>query len=164
MDVLFSVKFRTLYAFKRKTWFGNGGSNRAHQEVGMIEGHHNLSHHQNDEAKLDKIAQIDEWEIGLLAHIIDRMGTDDGAGTSLLDNTTVFLGSEIADGNSHSHYDMPVILAGRAAGLGTGRYVNLQGPDRNNQPVANLFLRILEDCGGQADRFGDDGDRSLVLA
>ena len=71
----------------------------------MVEGHHALSHHQGDAAKLAKIATIDEWEISLMAHIIERM-SDDGAGATLLDNTTVFFGSEIADGNAHAHYEM----------------------------------------------------------
>ncbi|MEE2789372.1 MAG: DUF1552 domain-containing protein, partial [Myxococcota bacterium] len=143
--------------------FANGGSNRAHTEAGMTEGHHELSHHQGDAAKLAKIAQIDAWEIGLLAHIIEAMSVDDGAGTTLLDHTTVFFGSEIADGNAHGHYDVPVIMAGRNAGLGTGQYVDLRAPQRNNQPIANLFIRILQDCGGQVQTFGDDGDQPLVL-
>lgn len=143
--------------------FGNGGSNRAHREIGVAEGHHELSHHQGDQARLETIARIDAWEAGILAHLLDRLADAQVGGGSLLDETTVFFSSEIEDGNSHRHYELPIVLAGRAAGLPTGQYVDLRGPQQNNQPVANLFMRVLADAGAGVDRFGDDGDRVLEL-
>lgn len=141
--------------------FGNGGSNRAHTEIGVQVGHHELSHHQSDQNRLNTLAQIDAWEVEILAHLLDRLQSTEVDGGSLLDNTTVFFGSEIEDGNSHAHYDMPVVLAGRAGGLQTGRYVNLRGDQRNNEPLANLYMRILEDAGAGVATFGDDGTRAL---
>ncbi len=143
--------------------FGNGGSNRAHTEAGMREGHHELSHHQNDAAKLEKIAQIDVWEISILVHLLEQMSAIDMGGRSLLDETTVYFSSEIEDGNRHFHYNLPVIMAGRAGGLETGRYVDVRGQENNNEPVANLFMRILEDAGSPVATFGDDGTRSLQI-
>lgn len=141
--------------------FGNGGSNRAHTEIGVPEGHHELSHHQGDRNRLNTLAQIDAWEVSILAHLLGRLQEAEVDGGSLLDSTTVFFGSEIEDGNSHAHYDMPAVLAGRAGGLQTGRYVDLRSDERNNQPLANLYMRILEDAGAGVARFGDDGDRAL---
>ncbi len=143
--------------------FGNGGSNRAHTEIGVREGHHELSHHQSDAARLVTLADIDAWEVGVLAHLLQRMQETDMGGATLLDETTVYFSSEIEDGNSHAHYDLPVVLAGRAAGLATGRYVNLRGQQRNNQPVANLFMRVLADAGSPVQSFGDDGTQALEL-
>jgi hypothetical protein len=141
--------------------FGNGGSNRAHTEIGVPVGHHELSHHQGDQNRLNTLAQIDAWEVEILAHLLGRLRDTEVDGASLLDNTTVFFGSEIEDGNSHAHYDMPVVLAGRAGGLQTGRYINLRGAQRNNEPLANLYMRILDDAGAGVATFGDDGDRVL---
>ncbi|MEE2756580.1 MAG: DUF1552 domain-containing protein [Myxococcota bacterium] len=144
--------------------FGNGGSNRAHTEIGLAEGHHELSHHQQDEAKLAKIAQIDAWEISILAHLLERLSTTDMGGHSLLDETTVFFSSEVEDGNRHYHYNLPIVLAGRAGGLQTGQYVDVRNADEtNNEPVANLFMRILADAGAGVERFGDDGTRAFSL-
>ena len=143
--------------------FGNGGSNRAHTEAGIREGHHELSHHQSDPAKLEKIAQIDVWEISILLHLLNQMDSIDMGGRSLLDETTVYFSSEIEDGNRHFHYNLPIIMAGRAGGLQTGRFVDVRGENNNNEPVANLFMRILEDAGTPVERFGDDGDRSLQI-
>ena len=141
--------------------FGNGGSNRAHTEIGVNNGHHELSHHQGDQNRLNTLADIDAWEVGILAHLVRRLNETEVDGAPLLDSTTVFFGSEIEDGNSHAHYDMPAVLVGRAGGLETGRYVNLRGNERNNQPLANLYMRILQDAGAGVDRFGDDGVLAL---
>ena len=143
--------------------FGNGGSNRTHGEIGMREGHHSLSHHQRDESKLAQIAQIDAWEIEILAALLERMSQADMGAGSLLDETTVYFSSEIEDGDRHFHYNLPIVLAGRAGGLATGQYVDLTAQERNNQPVANLFMRILDDAGAAVPSFGDDGDRVFQL-
>ena len=144
--------------------FGNGGSNRAHTEIGIAEGHHELSHHQRDQSKLDKLTVIDAWEVSIFAHLLDRLKNTDIGGRSLLDETTVYFSSEIEDGDRHFHYNIPVVLAGRAGGLQTGRYVDLRDPNQNNnEPVANLFMRILEDAGAGVASFGDDGTRALDI-
>lgn len=140
---------------------GNGGSNRAHTEIGIAEGHHELSHHQNDAPTLEKIAQIDRWEIGMVAALLDRMKSVDMGGHTLLDETTVYFSSEVEDGNRHYHYNLPIILAGRAGGLATGRHVDLTANVVNNEPVANLFIRVLQDAGADITTFGDDGTHAL---
>ena len=143
--------------------FGNGGSNRSHQELNISLGHHNLSHHQNDAATLETLSVIDAWEISVLAALIDRMKQVDMGGHSLLDETTIYFSSEVEDGNRHYHYNLPIILAGRAGGLETGRYVDVRSDVTNNEPVANLFIRILQDAGAQINTFGDDGTHPLTL-
>jgi hypothetical protein len=69
----------------------------------------------------------------------------------------VYFGSEVADGNSHGHSDMPVVLAGRGGGTVTpGRHVRYDG-----QPIANLFISLLQSVGVGLEHFGDDGSRPL---
>ena len=143
--------------------FGNGGSNRAPIELGINEGHHELSHHQRVPETLEKIGRIDAWELSLVGHLLGRLSEAELGGATLLEQTTLFVSSEIADGNAHGHYEMPVLLAGRAGGLERGRYVDLRGAERNNQPLANLFLQILHDAGRPDARFGDDGTAPLIV-
>ena len=143
---------------------GNGGSNRPYPEVGVAEGHHTLSHHQQDANTLSKVATIDRWSAGIFTHLLDRLSSTEEAGVSLLDHTTVLWTSECADGNAHRHYDMPVILAGRAANFTMGQYVNLSAPEQNNAPLANLYLSILQDAGVLNPTFGDDGVQPLDLS
>lgn len=135
---------------------GNGGSNIAHTQLGISEGHHALSHHQSDPLKLSQIATIDQWQMGLFAHLLNRLNeVDEGVGT-LLENSTVLGISEVADGNAHRHYNLPVVIAGRAGGLNMGRYVDLTATSAQ-EPIANLYLKILEDAGSSETTFGDDG-------
>lgn len=129
------------------------GSNQTFKEIGVPDGHHNLSHHQNDQAKIDKIAKIDHFYATQFAYYLDRMSAvKDAQGGSLLDNSIVVYCGGLSDGNRHRHDDLPVIVAGRAGGrFESGRHVKLNG----NTPMSNLHLRLLKEMGCKADRFGD---------
>jgi len=76
---------------------------------------------------------------------------------SLLDNSVVFFGSEIADGNAHAHRNMPILLAGKLGGaLDPGRHVQFNG-----EPLASLFLTLLDGLGVDAASYGDEGTGPL---
>ena len=96
---------------------------------------------------------IDRWEVTQLAYLMDRLqAVDDGEGT-LLDNTLIFFSSEIEDGNSHRHYNLPIILGGGAGGaVSSGRHIQYE-----NEPIANLFISILGMVGVDIESFGDNG-------
>jgi Protein of unknown function (DUF1552) len=125
----------------------NEGSNRAFPEIGIPEGHHNLSHHMGKREMMDKIAQIDLWYLRQFARFLDKLAaTSDIDGESLLHNSMIIYGSGNGDGNRHTHSNLPLILAGSAGGvLSTGRYVKYK-----TKPMSNLFLTML-------DRLGLDG-------
>jgi hypothetical protein len=128
------------------------GSNRAFPEIGVPEAHHQISHHQGDEAKLRKIAQIDRFYVEQLKYFLEKLkGTADGD-ASLLDRSLVLYGAGISEGNKHLHGNLPLILAGRGGGtLHPGRHVKFPDPT----PLSNLFLALLDRMGVKADRFGD---------
>jgi hypothetical protein len=132
---------------------GHDGDNRSFSEIGIAEGHHDLSHHQNNAERIEKVATIDRWYSEQFAKFLVRLeATPDVDGNSLLHNTRIVYGSGNADGNRHTHEDLPVILAGGGGGLLTpGRYVRHGG-----QPMCNLFLRLAEQAGVDGvERFGD---------
>ena len=75
---------------------------------------------------------------------------------TLLASTLVFFSSECADGNSHAHTDLPVLLAGRLGGaIRPGRHL------RREEPIANLYTSILNAVGVANSKFGDDGTGAL---
>lgn len=127
------------------------GSNRPIREAGVNDGHHDLSHHQNDQQKIEKLQKIDAFYIEQFAYFLEKMKSiRDGEG-SLLDNSMILLGSGISDGNRHRHDDLPVILAGGGAGtLKPGRHVK-----HDDVPMTNLFVAMLERMGVPAERVGD---------
>lgn len=134
------------------------GSNRPYPWIGVSEGHHDLSHHGNEEEKKAKIARINRFHTEQFAYFLGRLkATPEGEGT-LLDNCLIVYGGAISDGNRHNHDDLPVILAGRGGGtLETGRHVRYS----RNTPMANLFLSLLDRAGaGEGiERFGDSSGR-----
>jgi hypothetical protein len=139
------------------------GSNRSFPEVGVGDGHHNLSHHQGKDENLEKIARIDRFYGEQLAYVLTRMkDIREENGRSLLDNSMLLYTSGLSDGNRHNHNDLPVIMAGTAGGrLTTGR--NLVLPDE--QPMSNLFMTMLDLMGAPQDGFGDSTGRlDSVLA
>jgi hypothetical protein len=129
------------------------GSNRSFKDVGVSDGHHNLSHHQNNEETLAKIAKIDTFYATQLAYFLQRMReTKDRDGKSLLDNSMVVYCSGLGDGNAHSHTNLPVILAGRGGGaFNPGRHFD----PGSNTPMNNLYVSMLNNMGVKVDSFGD---------
>jgi hypothetical protein len=127
------------------------GSNRTFPEIGIKEGHHHLSHHQNNQEMVEKIRRIDKFYTERFARFVARLAeTKEGQGT-LLDNTLVLFGGGISDGNRHNHEDLPIVMAGRGGGINTGRLI--QSP--RETPLCNLYLSMLEQAGCPAERFGD---------
>jgi hypothetical protein len=140
---------------------GKEVSGRAYPEIGVPDGHHACSHHQNDPVKLEKLAKINTYHVQLLAYFLDRLRqTPDGDG-SLLDHSLFIYGSGISDGNIHFHLDLPMLVVGGGAGTLTGgRHVRYA----NDTPIANLHVAVLDKLGVPVDRFGDSTGRLEALS
>lgn len=133
------------------------GSNRSFAEIGIPEGHHDLSHHSNNPEKIQKISDIDLWYAKQLTRFLERLrDTKDVDGRSLLDNSMILYGSGNADGNAHTHLNLPLILAGSGGGtLTPGRFVK-----HGSKPASNLFLSLADRMGiSGLERFGDSTGR-----
>ena len=133
---------------------GNAASGRSFSFLGVNEGHHQISHHQNIQENFDKLEIINDWEVKQFAYLLENLkNTDEGEGKSLLDSALIFFSSEISDGNRHNHTDMPVLVAGGANGyLKSGQHIRYT----EESPMANLFMSMLEAVGSPVESFGDD--------
>jgi hypothetical protein len=133
------------------------GSNRSFEDIGISEGHHDLSHHQNREDWIAKIEEIDLWYARQFARFLDKLAAvKDVDGNTVLHNSMIVYGGGNADANRHSHTNLPIILAGAGGGtLQAGRFVQHDGA-----PAANLFLSMADRMGVQGlERFGDSTGR-----
>jgi Protein of unknown function (DUF1552) len=129
------------------------GSNRSFDHIGISEGHHDLTHHQNRKEWIDKVADIDLWYVKQFAKFLEKLQeAKDVDGKSLLHNSIIFYGSGNADANRHTHTNLPLVLAGAGGGaLTPGRYV-----DHGGKPTTNLFLKVAHSFGiKDLERFGD---------
>ncbi len=141
--------------------FANDGSNRPYRNIGISEGHHDLSHHGGDPAKHAKIRQINRFHIQQFAYILERLNSiQEGSGT-VLDNCMIVYGCAISDGNRHNHDNLPVLMAGRGGGtITTGRHVVFP----NETPMNNLFLSMLDRMGVECHSLGDSTGRLSQLS
>jgi len=130
----------------------NAGSNRSYPMVGVNGGHHSLSHHQNNPKKIEDLTKIDTFLATQHAYFLDKLrSVKEGEGT-LLDNSLVLYGSGLADGNRHTHHDLPIVLAGSGGGrFETGRLRRYP----NDTPLNNLFLLMCHMSGAKLDSLGD---------
>jgi Protein of unknown function (DUF1552) len=137
------------------------GSNRTFSEIGLSAGHHSLSHHRNDPDTIAKVKQIDLWYAKQLGKFLEKMdATKDVDGNSLLHNSMIVYGSGNADGNRHTHTNLPILLAGAGGGtLQTGRYVKA-----TPAPLTNLFLSMADRMGATGiERHGDSTGRLTII-
>jgi hypothetical protein len=128
------------------------GSNRSYRSIGVSDGHHSVTHHQNDPEKIAKTMKIDELHVRSFAYLLNKMNsTPDGDGT-LLDHSVILYGSSISDGNVHTHHDLPLVLAGGASvRIKSGRHIRY-APET---PMNNLLLTMLDRSGVPAETLGD---------
>jgi Protein of unknown function (DUF1552) len=135
---------------------GNAGSNRSYKMVGVNEGWHSISHHRNDKKKKEQLQKIDEFHVTQFAYFLGKLkSVKEGSGT-LLDNCAIVYGSGLSDGNRHSHYDLPIILAGKGGNtIKTGRHVVYD----KWTPLNNLFLSLLDRVGAKYESIGDSKGR-----
>ncbi len=131
---------------------GREGSNLSYPYIGVPDGHHSCTHHQNDPEKIAKVIMINQHHVELFSYMLDRMrSTEDGDG-SLLDHSMLLYGSSISDGNKHLHTNLPLVMAGRAAGkLKTGRHLRFE----EETPMTNLLLTMLDKANVPLDKLGD---------
>jgi hypothetical protein len=128
------------------------GSNRTFPDLGIIEGHHYLTHNQRVPELAKKVALIDRFYMQRFANFLEKMDkVRDVDGNTMLHNSMIVYGGAIADGNRHTHANLPVVLAGAGGGtLKTGRFV-----DAKQKPMSNLFVEMLNRFGVEATAFGD---------
>ena len=131
-------------------------STRTYPEVGVTEAHHPTSHHGNDPEKLAKLAKINAHHVSLFAYYMEKLkATPDGDG-SLLDHSTILLGSGMGNPDVHDHVNLPIVVVGGGAGkMKGGRHIKYDTPT----PLANLHLTLLDKTGIHLDSFGDSRGR-----
>jgi hypothetical protein len=131
-------------------------SNRCYPEIGVPDPHHPLSHHGNDPAKIARMAKINQFHVSLFAEFLTKLrATKEGNGT-LLDHSLLLYGSGISNPNVHDHINLPILVAGGAAGgMKGGRHYRFAKPT----PLANLHLTLLDKVGVRLEKFADSNGK-----
>ncbi|MEM8667899.1 MAG: DUF1552 domain-containing protein [Planctomycetota bacterium] len=116
---------------------------------GVDVGYHNLSHHGRDEEKLTQLALVETALVNCWADFLRQLHQTEEASGRLLDNTTVLLTSNLGNASNHDNRNMPVLLAG--GGFKHGQHLAFD--QRNNYPLPNMYLSVLQNLGMEVDHF-----------
>ena len=112
--------------------------------------YHNLSHHAKDPAKIKQLTIVESAVVNEFAEFLKKLdGSVQGDG-SLLDSTMVLFGSNLGNASSHDTKNMPIVLAG--GGFDHGQHLAFDRKD--NYPLPNLYVSMLQRLGMETDRFG----------
>jgi hypothetical protein len=126
-----------------------GGSGGVVPVPGVDEGYHNLSHHGMDEEKLGQLAIVETEIMKAWGEFLRDLNGVDDKGRTLLDQTSVLLTSNLGNASSHDNRNMPVVLAG--GGFRHGQHLAFDR--KNNYPLPNLFVSLLQRVGMETDQF-----------
>src|SRR5262245_41800892 len=127
---------------------GRAGSNRSYPSIGVSDGHHSITHHQNDPVKINNIAKIDAHLVQTFAYLLDKLKTTPDGDGNLLDHSMIVYGSSLSDANAHTHHDLPIVLAGGGGGQIKGGG-HLRYP--KDTPMNNLLVSLLDKAGVPVD-------------
>ncbi len=144
------LAFRTDSTRIATLMLANEGSNRPYREIGVSDGHHDVSHHGGNADKRAHFAAINRFQSERCAAFLRALSKAREDGKPLLDSTIVLYGSAITDGNRHNHDDLPILVAGGGV-KGAGRVVRCEP----GTPLCNLHVGIAQAVGARIDRFGD---------
>ena len=129
---------------------------RTYPEIGVTEGHHGLSHHQDRPEQIAKYAKVGVYQAQLFAGFLEKLqSTSEGDGT-LFDHSLFLYGAGLSNPNTHAHTDLPLlVVGGRDSRIEGNRHLVFRG----QKPMTNLLLSLLDRVGMHADTLGDSNGR-----
>jgi hypothetical protein len=112
---------------------------------------HAISHHSGSPEKLATYTKINQYHTKLYADFLAKLDSMQEGEGSILDNTLVFMGSSMRDGNKHKPVNLPILLGGGKNLLKLGEHKILP----KDTPLCNLFATMLKSCEFEQTQFGD---------
>lgn len=130
------------------------GGSFAARDIGINKGYHGLSHHGKVQAAIDQLVQIELYQVKQFARFLDKLRATREPGTdrTLLDSTITLFGSGMGNANSHTNYDLPIVLAG--GGFKHGEFKSYPKEGHKRVPLCNLYVSMLNQFGVETDSFG----------
>ncbi|MEZ5392723.1 MAG: DUF1552 domain-containing protein [Bryobacterales bacterium] len=160
VKLMFDLQTLALQADLTRVWtflYGREATSMSFPHLDITMGHHEISHHNFEKEKLDALAKINVNQSELFAYFLSKLDALTEAGSTLLDHSLIMYGSSLSVPTSHSQRDLPILLAGGAAGrVAGGRYVKFAG---DTTPLTNLYLTMLDKVGVPTEKLGDSTGR-----
>jgi hypothetical protein len=129
--------------------------------------HLDLTHNGHSPELEAMYLKTNQFHMQQLVYFVNRLRAIDEGGQSLLHNSLLMFASNLYDGDAHGADQMPIVLAGKAAGkLETGRALDYKEKGNDGRRACSLYLSLMDCMGVKLDRFGDADQRlpGLVAA
>lgn len=156
VKIMFDLQALALQADLTRVWtfmFAREASSMTFPHLGITMGHHEISHHNFEADKLAALAKINVDQSSLFAYFLTKLEATKEGNSSLLDHSLIMYGSDLSVPTVHSQHDLPIVVAGGAAGrVAGGRYVVFPG---DTTPLTNLYLTMLDKVGVPTEKLGD---------
>jgi hypothetical protein len=110
---------------------------------------HNITHHGGRPEVIAELRGKEEGQFDALNDFLNGLSEVKEEGQPLLDRTMVLYGTPMGSANSHSNYNLPVLLAG--GGFKHGQHLAFD--TKNNYPLTNLYVSMLQRLGIESDQF-----------
>ena len=129
------------------------GGTFAASDLGIKQGYHSVSHHGKLPANIDALVQIELYQVEQFSRFLDKLRAtrEPNTDASLLDSTSVLMGSGMGNANAHTNHDLPIVLAG--GGFKHGEHKRFPNEARRRVPLCNLFVSMLQQFGVETDTF-----------
>ncbi len=156
VKLMFDLQILAIRADLTRVWtflYGREATSMTFPHLNISMGHHEISHHNFEKQKLDALAKINVDQSRLFAYFLGKLDAIREADSTLLDRSLILYGSNLSVPTSHSQRDLPIIVAGGAAGrIAGGRYLRFEG---DTTPLTNLYLTMLDKVGVPTEKLGD---------
>ncbi len=160
VKLMFDLQTLALQADLTRVWtflYAREATSINYPHLNISMGHHEISHHNFEKDKLDALAKINVDQSGHFAYFLSKLDAIKEGNSTLLDHSLILYGSNLSVPTSHSQRDLPIIVAGGAAGrIAGGRYLKFPGDDT---PLTNLYLTMLDKVGVPTEKLGDSTGR-----
>ncbi len=115
--------------------------------------------HQASHGGGEDFIKIKAWYTEQLAKLIEQLASVPEGNGTLLDNTVIFVGSDLSNGGWHNHTDMPFIIAGgKNGGISGGRSLRFTATPHNK-----VLVSIAQFMGVNINSFGNQDSNPGVL-
>ena len=160
VKLMFDLQTLALQADLTRVWtfmYAREASTISFPQLDISMSHHEISHHNFEKVKLAALAKINVHQSELFAYFLAKLDALKEGGSTLLDHSLIMYGSSLSVPTSHSQRDLPIIVAGGAAGrIAGGRHIRYPG---DTTPLTNLYLTMLDKVGVPTEKLGDSSGK-----
>ena len=134
-------------------------SGQTYNHIGVSDAFHPLSHHNNEQGKMDRLTKVQAYHTQVFAKFLDKLAKmPDGDGT-MLDHSLFLYGSNMSNSNAHNHYPLPTSMVGGWKTVKGGQHI----VPAEHTPLANVLLTMLDRAGIPQDQLGNSTGKLLEV-